>query len=733
MAAPLAAQARLDQVVKTIARGFSSEVCSVYLLRAGDILELFASEGLNPDSVHLTRLSTGEGLVGDIAATAQALNLAEASMHPKFVYRPETGEEIYHSFVGVPILQAGRTIGVLVVQGKEAQVYSQEQLEVLQTVAMVLSELAISNQFVSLSELESTASAAIFSQRRMGLRLSGGMSVAPAVMFEARRSITQLVASDPQAEQARLATALERLQELLERLIEEARQAERMDEHDILEAHLLLTHDKGWRGKIVEAIASGLTAEAAVRKTEEELRARMAQISNPYIRERVKDMEDISNRLISQLLGDEGQALLPERYILVARGIGPAEMLDLDTRRVCGLVLEEGSSSSHTAVVARALDLPVLAGVERASSIIVQGDILVLDADAGELHIRPSEEALAVAAQKLLAMDAKRRHYASFVPLPAMTRDGVRISLNINSALHVPPEALAQEGVDGIGLYRTELPYMAATHFPSVESQVGLYRSVLEESAGKRVIFRTLDIGSDKTVPYFRIKREENPAMGWRGARIGIDRPLMLREQFSALLQAADGRELWVMFPFISHIYEVEFLKELFKEEQGRLLRSTGKAPMAVKIGVMLEIPSLLWQLPEVLKAVDFLSIGSNDLLQFFFACDRGSEAVAERFDALSPVALRMIAQVAEACELAKVELSFCGEMAGRPLEALALIGCGVKSLSMPAASTLPVKEMLRSLDLAVFKPYLAPLLQTSLPSLRSRLQEYALDHGVVV
>ncbi len=735
MASPVSAQARLDLVVKTIASGFASEVCSVYLLRAGDILELFASEGLNPGSVHLTRLNVGEGLVGEIAAVSEPINLAEAAMHPRYVYRPETGEEIYHSFVGVPIMQAGRVIGVLVVQGKEARSFTPEQVAVLQTVAMVLSELAVSNQFVSVSELETATSAAMLAQKRVGIRLSPGIAQAPAVLFESRRAITQLVSSDETAEKTRLEAALLRLQNALEEMLEAARAHAKLEEHDILEAYLLLTHDKGWHTRIESAIASGLTAEAAVRKVEEELRARMTQVSNPYIRERMQDLEEISNRLIAQLLGDgaENAHVLPEKYILVARSIGPAEILELDSGRICGLVLEEGSASSHTAVVARAMDLPAIAGVERASSIIHTGDMLILDADAGELHIRPSDDLLQIMEEKRRLLEERKAHYATLIPLPPVTQDGVRISLNINAGLVVNKESLEHAGVDGIGLYRTELPYMAAAHFPSVEMQTALYRSVLEDAGDKRVTFRSLDIGGDKAVPYFTFPREENPAMGWRGARIYLDRPRMLQDQLTGLIRASDGKELSLMFPFIAQTGEIRVLKELLSRALESERKQYGRAPSRLRVGVMLEIPSLLWQLPELVRTVDFIAIGSNDLLQFFFACDRGSEQVAERYDPLSPVVLRMIAQVADACREAQVDLSFCGDMARKPLETMALIGSGVESLSMPSSALAPVKEMVRSLRLKELRDYLRPLMQLDVPSLRNRLQEYAHDHSIIV
>jgi len=731
MAKAASAQSRLDQITTIIAEGFASEVCSVYLLRAGDVLELFASKGLKASSVHHTRLSVGQGLVGSIAATAEPLSLADASAHPKFEYRPETGEEIYSSFVGVPILQSGKAVGVLVVQGKAKRQYSQDQVEVLQTVAMVLSELAISGQLINVQEIK-VAQQGLAAQQLAGIRLSPGMAKATVVLHQPQLVITQYVSNDPDHEKERFEKALRGLQESFDSYIQTSGLAADDEHREIIETYLLFTQDRGWISRINEAVVSGLTAEAAVKKVQEELRAKMSQLASPYIKERIQDLEDLSNHLLQALLG---KAIvpkpneLPESFILVARSIGPAELLDYDHKRIKGLILEEGSATSHTAVIARAMDIPALARVEKATAIIQPGDLVILDAENNAIYIRPSqpiEQAMDVQIQQFAARDAE---YAALGTVPAITRDGVRISLNINAGLFVDSSSVLQEGVDGIGLYRTELPYMTSTTFPDVETQTKLYSGMYEQLPGKRIIFRSFDIGGDKKVPYLHAGEEENPAMGWRATRIGLDRPGILRKQFRALIAASAGQPLYVMFPFIAQLSEFEAAERLLDQE----LALAEHKPSVVKVGIMIEIPSILWQLDALMQQVDFVSIGSNDLMQFLFACDRGAVHMADAYDTLSPVMLRVVREVVDTAAKHNVEVSFCGEMARKTLDALALIGVGVTSLSVSASSIGPLKAMIRSVTLSELREYLTYLTASPQPSIRHWLSAYARDHGIKV
>lgn len=731
MAQAGSAQGKLDHITAIIAAGFSSEVCSVYLLRAGDILELFASTGLKKSSVHQTKLGIGRGLVGSIAADAAPLNLANAESHPKFEYRPETGEEIYSSFVGVPILQGGKVIGVLVVQGKTAKAYNKAQVEVLQTVAMVLSELAISGQLVNIQEMK-IAAGGLVRQQLPGVRLAPGMAKAVAVLHEPQLVITQYVASDPAVEKERFEKALRSLQESFDNYIQTAGLKDDDEQREIIETYLLFTQDRGWITRIHEAMASGLTAEAAVRKVQEELRARMSQMASPYIKERIQDLEDLSNHLLQALMGksaDFKAREFPEAFILVARSLGPAELLDYDHKRLKGLVLEEGSTTSHTAVIARAMDIPALAKVENAVDTIAAGDMLILDAESCNIYVRPTFQVEMAMDQLMRQYAARAAEYESLRDLPAVTKDGVRISLNINAGLFVDADSVEQTGIDGIGLYRTELPYMTSPNFPDAETQRKLYAGIVGQLPGKRIIFRSFDIGGDKKVPYLHAGEEENPAMGWRATRIGLDRPGILRTQLRALIAATAGHPLHIMFPFIAQVSEFNAARHLLDQE----LEAAVEKPSEVKVGVMIEIPSILWQLDALMQNVDFVSIGSNDLMQFLFACDRGAVHMADAYDTLSPVMLGVVHSVVEKAAVRGVEVGFCGEMARKPLDALALIGVGVRSLSVSASAIGPIKAMIRSVTLADLTEYMQYLLTSSDPSVRHWLASYAGDHKIVV
>lgn len=730
MAQPLSAQSRLDQVVRVIAEGMISDVCSVYLLRAGDILELYASVGLNANAVHNTRLNMNRGLVGTVAATAEIINIADAQGHVKYEYRPETGEEQFHSFAGVPILQGGKAIGVLVVQRTLAQEYVSEQIEVLQTVAMVLSELAISGQLVDTQEIK-TATGGLAAEQMAGMRLSSGIASAPAILYQPQQEIHDYVASDTNHEKERFDNALQSLQEQYDAMIQSAGLEEDDEQHQLLEAYMMFMQDKGWNRRIIEAIYSGLTAEAAVRKVQEELRARMSQLSSHYIKERIDDLEDLSNHLLKTLLGKNLADMenLPDEFILVARSLGPAELLEYDHTKLKGLILEEGSSTAHTAVIARAMDIPAIGRVNKATSIINSGDMLILDADEGTVYVRPSEQVQEVMQRRLMQQASREAEYAAYRELPAVTKDGVRISLNVNAGLFVDPNTVLQEGVDGIGLYRTELPYMTSDYFPEVEVQRDLYRRMYDQLPGKRIIFRSFDIGGDKKVPYLHAGEEENPAMGWRATRIGLERPGILRDQFQALIGAADGKPLHLLFPFIAQVSEFDTVKQLLDQT----LAQSEVKPSAVKLGIMIEIPSILWQLDELMPRVDFVSIGSNDLMQFLFACDRGAVHMNDAYDTLSPTMLRVITHVLQKADAYGVEVSFCGEMARKPLDALALIGVGVRSLSVSASAIGPLKALIRSLTLGDVTSYITYLTQSSQPSVRSWLAAFAKDHGIKI
>jgi phosphotransferase system, enzyme I, PtsP len=736
MARPETAQKKLDTIVALIASNMVAEVCSLYVMRPGQWLELYATEGLKREAVHKSKLKVGEGLVGTIAAEADLLNLSEAQSHPSFKYLPETGEEIYHSFLGVPILRGGVTIGVLVVQNRARRQYTEDEEEALQTTAMVLAEVIASGDLEEVALAVAADVAHIRSHHLKGNSLAEGIALGHVVLHEPRIVITNLIAENVPLERQRLEQAVTTLQESVENLISRAENLRGAEYSDILESFRMFAHDRGWLRRMREAIDTGLTAEGAVERVQNDNRARMLRIEDPYLRERLHDLDDLANRLLRILTGQMQTAAhgnLPKDTILVARKMGPAELLDYERAKLRGVVLEEAGETSHVAIVARALGIPAVGRVEGIVEIVDTGDPIIVDGQSGDVHVRPPGSIEQAYAEKVRFYARKQAQYAALRDVPAITRDGVSISININAGLLVDLPHLHESGADGIGLYRTELQFMMAASFPRLSVQMRHYSAVLQAANGKPIVFRTLDIGSDKTLPYLRQPKEENPAMGWRAIRMSLERRALLELQVRALLQAAAGRELRIMFPMVAEYSEFLAAKTVVDKAKAALQQRGCELPVAVRLGTMIEVPALLWQLDVLLREVDFVSIGSNDLLQFLFACDRGHSRLQGRYDALHPAVLSLVREVARKASAYGVPVNLCGEMAGRPIEAMALIGVGLQSISMAPAAVGPVKSMILALDQRKFSAFLEPLLSGTQRSLRPDLERFAQENGIPV
>jgi len=701
MAEPVSAQERLDKIVVLIAANMVAEVCSVYVLRVDSTLELYATEGLNPEAVHQTVMRADEGLVGLVATEANAVNLSDAHAHPAFSYRPETGEESYHSFLGVPVLRAGNTLGVLVVQNRARRTYSEEEVEALQTTAMVLAEMIASGELSALAR-PGAEPAVRRSLLLQGSALNEGIALGHVVLHEPRVVITNFIADDVSQERARLETAITGLRADLDAMLEHGDVAEGGEHREVLEAYRMFAHDRGWVHKLEEAVLTGLTAEAAVERVQSDTRARMLRQIDPYLRERLHDLDDLANRLLRQLLGHDRASAhehLPENAIIVARSMGPAALLDYDRKRLRALVLEEGGPTSHVAIIARALGIAAVGEVNNAIGLVDSGDPIIVDGTSGEVHIRPSPDLETSYIERVRVRARRQQQYLALRDKQCVTRDGAEISLLLNAGLLVDLPHIAETGAAGIGLFRTELQFMVAAQFPRTGEQLSLYRSVLDAAAGRPVTFRTLDVGGDKVLPYMRNVEEENPALGWRAIRLGLDRPALLRSQIRALLRAASGRDLRLMFPMVATVREFDEAKELVERELTYLRRHSHKLPEHVEVGTMVEVPSLLYQLDELLDRVDFLSVGSNDLAQFLFAADRGNPRVNTRFDELSIPMLRALKDIAERSKVYGKPVTLCGEMASKTVSALALIALGYRKLSLVPSAVGPVKAMALGLD----------------------------------
>src|SRR5712691_2205884 len=650
MAEQVSAQERLDKIVVLIAANMVAEVCSTYVLRVDNTLELYATEGLNRDAVHRTVLSAHEGLVGLVASEATPLNLSDAQSHPAFSFRPETGEEIYHSFLGVPILRAGNTLGVLVVQNRAKRTYVEEEVEALQTTAMVLAEMIASGELSALA-LPGAEPAARRSVHLKGSPLSEGIALGHVVLHEPRVVVTNFIAEDVQKEVARLTSAVESLRTHLDEMLDHGDVVDGGEHRDVLEAYRMFAYDRGWAHKLEEAVLTALTAEAAVERVQSDTRARMLRQTDPFLRERLHDLDDLANRLLRELVGEENVPMrmeLPENAILVARNMSPAALLDYDRTRLRGVVLEEGAPTSHVAIFARAIGVPAVGQVANAVGLVDPLDAIIVDGDMGEVHARPMPDLERAYAEKVRLRARRQAQYAELRDRPAVTKDGERVNLFINAGLLVDLPHIGETGADGIGLFRTELQFMVAATLPRASEQARFYRSVLEAASGKPVTFRTLDVGGDKVLPYMRNIEEENPALGWRAIRLSLDRPALLRSQLRALLEAASGRELRVMFPMVAAVGEFDEARALLEKELTHLRRHNHDLPEIIQVGAMVEVPSLLFALDDILPRVDFLSVGSNDLVQFLFAADRSNARVSSRFDPISAPVLRALQQIIE-------------------------------------------------------------------------------------
>ncbi len=726
-------QSRLDKIVLQISGLMVAEVCSIYFKRQDSSLELFATEGLNPAAVHNTLLKRGEGLVGRCAELGIPINEPDAQQHPAFSYRPETGEEVYHSLLAVPILRGGVTLGVIVVQNKTLRVYTEEDVDVLQAACMVIAEQVISGAVAGVGtavELSKSLSSMI-----KGEPISDGIALGHIVLHEPRVAVTNLLTDDPQAELVRLEAAHKRLHEMLDDMLRQEALSKAGAHREVLEAYQMFANDKGWVRRMRDAVLEGLTAEAAVERVQNGARARMLKQNDPFWRERLRDLDDLSDRLLRILAGRtsaaQDLAALPDDAILVARTMGPAELLDYDRAKLRGLVIEDGSGQSHVAIVARALGLAAVGGAHRIIERVSTGDSAIVDAESGEVHLRPSPEVVQAYSDKVRFRARRQSRYQSLRDSLAVTTDGVKIELNINAGLLVDVPHLNESGADGIGLFRTELQFMVVSALPRLAEQTRMYSQVLKAAGDKRVVFRALDIGGDKALPYIRHPAEENPALGWRASRLLLDRSALLRLQVRALLAASEGRELSLMLPMITVPSEIDKARALIEREIAWNAWRGGQGPSRIRLGAMIEVPAILLDLDGLMSKVDFVSVGSNDLLQFLFAADRGNARVSNRYDGLSVAALRALRLIVEAGIRHEKPVTLCGEMAGRPLECMALIGLGYRSLSVSPASVGPAKALIRSLDAARVAGRLDEMIAAGNTDIRTALKRMAELDGI--
>lgn len=723
MAEDSAGQTRLDRITHLIADSMRTHVCSIYLFRDSETLELCATEGLKKEAVHQTRMRIGEGLVGRVARTSQNINTANAPAEQGFRYMPETGEEIYSSFLGVPIQRLGDTLGVLVVQSRDARQYTGDEVYALEVVAMVLAEMTELGAFVG----DNAAMGKRHTQPVMFRGSTGQEGVAEGRVWlhEPRVVVTNPVADDPHAEFGRLTDAVNQLRLSVDDMLSDADTGDK-DQREVLEAYRMFANSKSWLRRMEEDISRGLSAEAAVEKEQNAARTRLGQVPDAYLRERLHDLDDLSNRLLRILTGQGSQtgAEMPENPILVARNIGPGELLDYG-RDLKGIVLEQGSVGSHAAVVARAWAIPLVINADRITTEALNGDAIMIDGDQGIVHLRPEDNVAAAFRDKIAMQTQQQQQYVSLRDKPATALCGTTVSLHMNAGLMADLPSLEHSGAEGVGLFRTELQFLIRNQMPRRAELAALYTRVLSAAKGKRVAFRTLDIGSDKVLPYMKPQDEPNPAMGWRAIRVGLDKPGVMRMQLQALVRAADGGPLTVMFPFIAQFDEFRASRNHLMRVIEREERLGHPVPSKLEIGAMLETPSLAFAPEQFFEMTDFISIGGNDLKQFFFAADRENERVRRRYDTLNVSFLSFLERIVQRCAANDTALSFCGEDAGRPVEAATFAAIGLRTLSMRPASIGPVKALIRKCDLGELKAVIDAAAATGAQSVRPAVQAY--------
>ena len=740
MAGTESVQERLDDFVDAITEAMQVGVATIYLRRPNRELELSATRGLKKSAVHKTLMQPGEGLVGHVVQTARPLNLADAPAHPLFSYRPETGEDKYFAFLGVPILRGGRTLGVLVVQSEEQRIFNEEEVEDLLTVAMVLAEIIVDDERIGGKKgaLKGITLAPTKPESFEGKAFAGGLAEGVAHLHVPPVPPDNLLAENVATEEIRLEQGVAKLRASVDAMVSgEAASLSRASK-EIYETYRMFAYDRKWVQRLREAVHSGLTAEAAVERVRNEHRARLMKSPDPYMRARLHDLEDLANRLLRALSGETlgpGNKDLPNGAVIFARDLGPAELLDYDQDKLAGIVLEEGAHSSHTSIICRAIGIPLIGRAEGVLDRIEIGDDVLLDGEAGELHIRPVESRIDGFRLRVSERGEKNKVYETNRHKPAITRDGRHISLQLNAGLLVDLPHLDQESADGIGLFRTEFQFMVAEFMPRLKDQKELYLKALDAAGQRPVTFRTLDLGGDKILPYMDPVPEENPAIGWRAIRIGLDRPALLRYQSRALLEAAANKDLRVMFPMVTTVDEFIEARALFDMEVKRA-SSLGKTlPRKIEVGVMLETPSLAWSVRAICDHADFVSVGANDLMQFFFAADRDNIRVADRYDPLHPASLSILRFIAEGCKNGGIPISLCGEMAGRPLEAICLVALGFEALSMPVTGIGPVKAALLALDAEKLNRLITPLItiDSRVASVRQHVLEFCAEEGIPV
>jgi len=716
----------LNNIVALVAKRMRTEVCSIYLLEEdGQTLRLRATRGLTRRAVGRVTLQIGEGLTGLAAEERRVVAIQEPQSHPRYRYFKETGEERFHSFLGIPLFDRKTPLGVIVIQTKEPRQFGPEEISALSTIAFQISSIVINARLldsIRQKEEERSRFARELEKTRRDLLPRGpeangtkevalrgivaypGVVSGPPHLLDERLGFADILDEQnvaPEEELQRLEGALEKTR--IQTIFLEKRVAERLSQEDaaIFHTHLMILEDRGFTERMRREIESGHSAPYALKKIVSDYLEVFQRMEDVYLRERAADMEDIGRRILANLVGQENHILhLRHPGILVARELLPSDMAALDHEQIRGIVTEAGEKNSHAVIMAKSLGIPALVGVKGALKSIAPDNSLILDANSGCLYVEPP--AHIVEEYRRLEEDCSRELHRleEYRDQPAVTRDGERIVLRANIGLVSDVEVARRNGAEGVGLYRTEFPYMARGQFPDRNDQYHLYSKVVEGFAGQPVTIRTLDIGGDKALPYFSPPKEDNPFMGWRSVRVSLDNRDIFRTQIEAILMAGMHGPVKLLFPMISGLEEVRACRQVVAEACDNLLKDGILFAETIPIGVMIEVPAAVQMAEQFAHEVDFFALGTNDLIQYLLAADRNNPLVKKYYDPLHPAVLRVLHDVTQVAQLHDKGLCLCGEMASDPANLLLLVGMGIREFSMPAPFIPRTKAFLAGLDL---------------------------------
>ncbi len=721
----------LDNIVNLVAKRMGVAVCSIYLLE-DETLRLQASKGLSRSAVGKITMKTSEGLTGLVIERKEVVSLENAPDHPRFKYFPETREEKFHSFLGIPMFERKTPIGVIVIQTREPRRFTEREISTLSTIAYQIGSIVQNARLLDsirfkeeerakfereLARLKSRGQArqergfARKKERKKSQMLSGTPVMSGfcwgKVYFLNRRenlNLVDLEESRPAAEELRrFMMALEKAR--IQTLYMEKRVAQILSREDaaIFHSHLMILEDRGFVGRIRELIEKENGAGKSIKEVVEHYVEAFGRMEDPYLRQRSADMEDIGRRIIAALDGGElGAEELREKRIIVATDIFPSDLATLDHEKILGIVTEKGDVNSHAAIMAKSLGIPAVVGIEGLTGQITLRDEIIVDSNSGHVYINPDSTVKSEYERLQRDFATRQKELEGLRDLPTETKDGKLLHLRANIGLLADIRVALANGAEGVGLYRTEFPYMSRQSFPDRLEQQALYRQILEGFSPMPVNFRTLDIGGDKDLPYFPHPHEDNPFMGWRSIRVSLERQDIFREQLAALLLASPHGKASIMFPLVSSMDEIRAAKEILADVKDELGRQGRPFDPAIRVGIMVELPAAVQIADILIREVDYFSIGTNDLIQYTLAADRNNPKVNKYYDPYHPAVLHSIRQVVEAAGRAAKGVSICGEMAADPLNALLLAGIGIVDFSLSAPFIPVVKQALRKVTWAM-------------------------------